>query len=83
MTKKSDNSIISLKKLGDIFTKFLIFVAILLFIIEVLFHRHGEYSLEESFMFPAFFGFVAFIFIVQIGKFLRLLIMRKEDYYDD
>ena len=33
-------------------------------------------------MFPAIYGFLAFLFIVQVGKWLRLMIMRKEDYYD-
>ena len=34
-------------------------------------------------MFPAIFGFIAFIFIVEVGKILRRLIMRDESYYDD
>jgi hypothetical protein len=33
------------------------------------------------FFFPAIFGFVAFVFVVMFGSFLRRFIMRKEDYY--
>jgi hypothetical protein len=34
-------------------------------------------------MFPAIFGFFAFVFIVQVGKWLRRMIMRPEDYYGE
>ncbi len=75
--KKSD-----LQRLGSAFSIFLIMVSIVLLGLEFLIHRHGVVGAEESFMFPAIYGFVAFLFIVQIGKWLRLMIMRKEDYYD-
>ena len=71
-----------LQRLGATFFKLLIVVAIVLLVLEFVIHRHGVVGAEESFMFPAIFGFVAFLFIVQIGKWLRLIIMRKEDYYD-
>ena len=69
-------------QLGGIFTKVLLCIAIVLFGLEFFIHRHGVVSTEESFMFPALYGFLAFLFIVQIGKWLRPMIMRKEDYYD-
>lgn len=71
-----------LKRIGKTFSMLLVVVAILLLGLEFLIHRHGVFAAEESFMFPAIFGFLAFLFIVQIGKWLRLMIMRKEDYYD-
>jgi hypothetical protein len=40
-------------------------------------------EIEESFLFPAIFGFFAFVFIVQVGKWLRRMIMRPEDYYEE
>jgi hypothetical protein len=40
-------------------------------------------AIEDSFMFPAIFGFFAFVFIVQVGKWLRRMIMRPEDYYEE
>ena len=57
-------------------------IAIVLFGLEFFIHRHGVFGAEESFMFPALFGFVAFFLVVQIGKWLRSIIMREEDYYD-
>ena len=72
----------NLHRLGKTFSKLLVLVAIVLLGLEFVIHRHGVVGIEESFMFPAVYGFLAFLFIVQIGKWLRLMIMRKEDYYD-
>ena len=83
MTKLTSKVQLDLTHLGSRFTRFLLVIAIILLVVEFLVHRHGETHLEESFMFPAIFGFIAFIFIVEVGKILRRLIMRDESYYDD
>ena len=83
MTKSPSKVQLDLNRLGIRFTRFLLVVAVILLVVEFLVHRHGETHLEESFMFPAIFGFIAFIFIVEVGKILRRLIMRDESYYDD
>ena len=83
MTKSPSKVQLDLTRLGSRFTHFLLVIAIILLVVEFLVHRHGETHLEESFMFPAIFGFIAFIFIVEVGKILRRLIMRDESYYDD
>lgn len=47
------------------------------------FHGHPPHFDEESiFGFEALFGFVAFGSVVFLGRLLRLIVMRKEDYYD-
>ena len=71
-----------MQKMGKYFTSILLGIAIILAVLELFLHRHGVASIEDSFMFPAIFGFLAFIFIVQVGKWLRLMIMRPEDYYE-
>ena len=83
MTKSHKNSPSSLSALGHKFTLFLATIGVLLVGLELFIHRHGVNTVEESFLFPAIYGFVAFLFIVQVGKWLRLLIMRREDYYDE
>jgi hypothetical protein len=50
---------------------------------QLFFEPHGHFTLEDSFGFQAWFGFVAFVVIVYLGRGLRLLVGRKEDYYDD
>ena len=73
----------ALKRLGSRFSLLLVIVAVSLVILEFVIHRHGEIAAEDFPIFPAIYGFLAFLFIVQVGKWLRLIIMRQEDYYDE
>ena len=43
---------------------------------------HPHFEIEKSFGFQAWFGFVSFVILVFLGRFLRLIIKRDEDYYD-
>jgi hypothetical protein len=50
-----------------------------------LFYKHDDAHFvppENWFAFNAWFGFVAFIVIVYLGRFLRFFVKRDEDYYD-
>ncbi len=73
----------ALQRLGSRFTMGLLALALLLVVLEFILHRHGEVAAEDFPLFPALFGFAAFLFIVQVGKWLRMMIMRDEDYYND
>ena len=73
----------ALKRIGHNFVRVLLGIAVLLVVLEFIIHRHGEIALEDIPLFPALYGFVAFVFIVYAGRGLRLLIMRREDYYDE
>jgi hypothetical protein len=53
----------------------------LLFIGDLVYHRHGHFSLEAIWGFYGIFGFLAFAFIVIAAKNLRRLIGRPETYY--
>ena len=53
-----------------------------LLLIDVFHHKHGHFVFEEWFGFYAFYGFVAYMLIVNSAKLLRKLIKRDEDYYD-
>tara|TARA_B000000441_G_scaffold22054_1_gene13347 strand:+ start:2772 stop:3005 length:234 start_codon:yes stop_codon:yes gene_type:complete len=75
--KKND-----LKSMGKSFTKCSDYKYALLILLDFTFHRHEYFSFAEIYGFPAFFGFVSFVFIVMLGKWLRKFLMRKEDYYD-
>ena len=82
MTDKPTKTSSDLQRLGQHFIRFLLGIVIILTILELFLHRHGVAPIEDSFMFPAIFGFLAFMFIVQVGKWLRLMITRREDYYE-
>ena len=82
MTNKPSKKTADMQKMAGHFTRFLLGIAIILAVLELFLHRHGVAPIEDSFMFPAIFGFLAFMFIVQVGKWLRQMIMRPEDYYE-
>ncbi len=44
---------------------------------------HPHFGIESSFAFQAWFGFVTFVVIVFLGRLLRLIVSRPEDYYHD
>ncbi len=43
--------------------------------------KHGYFVFETAIAFHGIYGFGAFVFVVLLGKELRKLIMRSEDYY--
>ncbi|TWU60683.1 hypothetical protein Poly51_09640 [Rubripirellula tenax] len=43
---------------------------------------HPHFDLETSFGFQAWFGFIAFVVIVFLGRLLRLIVSKPEDYYE-
>ena len=43
---------------------------------------HPHFEIEKTFGFQAWFGFLAFVIVVFLGRFLRLIVKRPEDYYD-
>ncbi len=60
------------------------FVALVLVLIaESFVDMHGEFEVEHFYGFYAVFGFISYVSLIFVAKFLRKIIMRKEDYYDD
>lgn len=45
-------------------------------------HHPAHFELEKIFGYQAVIGFVAFVAAVFLGKALRLIVRREEDYYD-
>ncbi len=43
---------------------------------------HPHFRIETTFAFQAWFGFVSFVVIVFLGRLLRMLVSRPEDYYE-
>lgn len=61
----------------------LIITCIGLVLADLMYHNdHPHFDLEKVFGFQAWFGFAAFVIVVFIGRFLRLILKREEDYYD-
>ena len=49
---------------------------------EFLYEPHPHFDIEKIFGFQAWFGFLAFVAVVFLGRLLRLIVKREEDYYD-
>ncbi|HVS13155.1 MAG TPA: hypothetical protein VMV46_04480 [Thermoanaerobaculia bacterium] len=68
--------------------RWLVGVGLLVALLDLAVHRHspfehGELSVEGTWFFYAWFGFVACVALVLVAKVLRRLVMRDEDYYGD
>ena len=75
--KSEQSSIIS-----TLFKVFFVCCA-LLFLTDIVIHRHAHYAEEEWVGFYAVFGFVGVSLLVIVSKYiLRPLTKQKEDYYD-
>lgn len=55
---------------------------LILLIIDFFVHKHAEFTWEGIPEFYAAYGFVSCVLLIFIAKVLRLLIKRKENYYD-
>jgi len=60
----------------------LIAACVILLAAEFVVHKHGHFDFENFPGFHALFGFAAFTVAVYVGKLLRFLLGRDEDYYD-
>lgn len=54
----------------------------LLLAIDILVPKHGPFAIEHLFGFYAIFGFAAYVALVILAEGLRLLVARREDYYE-
>lgn len=46
-------------------------------------HKHGHYGFEKVPTFHALYGFAGCVLLVLAARVLRLVVMRKEDYYGE
>ena len=54
----------------------------LLFVADLIYHRHIVHPWEELWGFYAIYGFVACVVLVLVAKQMRKLLMRGPDYYE-
>ena len=55
---------------------------VLLLAIDLFIPKHGHFAWEEAPFFFAVYGFIGCVGLIFIAKVLRLLVKRKENYYD-
>ena len=55
---------------------------VILLILDLFIPKHGHFAWENAPSFYAVYGFIACVSLIFVAKFLRLLVKRKENYYD-
>jgi len=58
-------------------------VCVLLVVVDLFVHRHIAMAWEKIPAFYAIYGFVACVLLVVLAKWMRKVVMRKEEYYDE
>ena len=53
-----------------------------LFFSDFFYHKHVSFSFESWFGFYAIYGFMMCVGLVIGAKLMRIILMRREDYYD-
>ena len=56
---------------------------VFLFALDFVIHRHIYHNWENLWGFYPIFGFIACVILVLIAKWMRTVLMRPEDYYDE
>ncbi len=80
--KQRELTFFDIPKNRNMVVRLLYAVLTILLIIDLFIHRHGDFHWEESPEFFAVYGFVACVALVFVAKVLRIIVERKEDYYD-
>lgn len=62
--------------------KYFYIALVLLLAIDLFIPKHGHFTWEEVPFFFAVYGFIGCVSLIFIAKVLRLLVKRKENYYD-
>lgn len=57
-------------------------VCVLLFLADAVYHKHSYFMAEDLFGFYAFYGFFVSVALVLIGRLMRAVLKRDEEYYD-
>ena len=56
---------------------------IILFLLDFVLHRHIYHSFENLPGFYPIYGFIGCVILVVVAKWMRTILMRSEDYYDE
>lgn len=57
-------------------------VCALLLLADFVYHKHVHFAFENWFGFFAIYGFVMCVALVLAAKVMRIVLIRREDYYD-
>jgi hypothetical protein len=82
MKKRGEITILDSKRNRQKVRTYFYVALILLLISDFFIPKHGHFPWEQAYGFYAVYGFIGCVGLIFIAKLLRLLVMRKENYYD-
>jgi hypothetical protein len=82
MEKKKELSFLDAEKNRQAVQKVFYACLVLLLVVDFFIEKHGHFSWETAPVFYAVYGFVACVSLIFVAKILRLIVKRKEGYYD-
>jgi hypothetical protein len=59
------------------------FICGLLLVLDLIIHRHVIHSWESLWAFYPIYGFVGCVVLVLVARWMRIFLMRPEDYYEN
>lgn len=66
----------------QLLVQIMLWLAGVLLLVDVFYHKHGHFDFEGWFGFYAGFGLLAAVVLVLLARFLHRWVGRDEDYYD-
>ena len=82
MTPKNELTFLDSEKNQSRIRKYFYISLIILLVLDLFITKHGHFAWENAPGFYAVYGFIACVSLICVAKLLRLLVKRKEDYYD-
>ncbi len=82
MKKKKELSFLDSRKNKLKVQKYFYICLLLLLVVDFIIVKHGHFPWEKAPGFYAVYGFMACVSLIFLAKILRLMVKRKEDYYD-
>ncbi len=82
MEEKKELTFLDSEKNRSTVRKYFYISLILLLIIDFFIPKHGHFSWENAPGFYAVYGFIGCVSLIFVAKLLRVIVKRKENYYD-
>lgn len=56
---------------------------VVLLVLDLFVEKHSVFGFDSAPSFSAAYGFISCVMLVLVARVLRMMLMKKEDYYDD
>lgn len=82
MKTKTELTFLDSEKTRSQLRKYFYIALAILLVLDLFIPKHGHFTWENAPSFYAVYGFIACVSLIFVAKLLRLLVKRREDYYE-